>query len=739
MELPETPRRMKSQRRTPISALVVFVILLAAGALGLFLGRRHAGPNVLLVTIDTERADRLGCYGYGPARTPVADGLAAEGTLFRDCVASAPITLPSHATILTGLQPPAHGVRDNGIFTLDDQAVTLAERLKEAGYETQAFVSGIVLNRRYGLAQGFDGYDDDLWAESDPKMFMIRERKAARTIDLALEWLEGRAGKAAHRPFFAWVHLFDPHQPTNPPAWTRTVTATPYDGEIAYADRELGRLIAALREKHLLDDTVVVYTADHGESLGEHQEKTHAVFIYEATVRVPLIIRYPRLFEAGAVHGGPVRHVDIVPTLLSILDRPGGEQTQGLDLTPAGRGGALPPDLVQYSESRLSELGFGMAPLYGLRSGNWKWIRAPRPELYDLQVDPGELSNVYDANRTLAERLDGELDRIFADSRARAIRERTNPLSSETEEMLRSLGYLAAKGARESMGGMDPKDGISIHNDLEEARHAAQKGDWAAAEKGLRGILAKVPGHLTARNVLGLSFLRQGRLEEAKAEYTASLEADPGQARVFVQMAAIALLENKLVEAEGLLNQALDITPGFVEAYSNLGLIASLRGDAAGARSWYDKAVAIDPEFPAVYRRVGDMHFEKGEWEKALAAYRTAAEKFPRDYRALVQAGNCSRRLGRLGEAEELFRRSIKAGRGTWVPHYNLACLLAVQGRIPGAAEELRQALKRGFNSLKLLTGDPDLAGLRASEHYPKILDAVREHQHDVDLEEEEE
>ncbi len=725
-----------SRRRSLIPVLAGVGILLAVGAAWLLFGRRPARPNILLVTIDTERADRLGCYGYSPARTPVADGLASEGILFRDCAASAPITLPSHATILTGLHPPAHGVRDNGVFSLDDQAVTLAERLREAGYETRAFVSGVVLNRRYGLAQGFDGYDDDLWAESDPKMFMIRERKAARTIDTALEWLSGRTGRASRRPFLAWIHLFDPHQPTSPPAWTRSVTVSPYDGEIAYADRELGRFVAALRERRLLDDTVVVYTADHGESLGEHQEKTHAIFIYEATVRVPLIIRYPRLFKAGSVYGGPVRHVDIVPTLLAILGRPGGEQTQGLDLTPVGRGEALPPDLVQYSESRLSELGFGMAPLYGVRSGGWKWIRAPRPELYDLQVDPRELSNVVDGNPALAKRLDGELDRVFADSRGRAIRERTQPLSSETEEMLRSLGYLAAKGARESMGGMDPKDGIAVHNDLEEARHAAQKGDWVAAEKGLRGILAKVPGHLTARNILGLAYLRQGRLEEAKAEYSASLEADPGQSRVFVQLAGIALLENKLADAEGLLRQALDITPGFVEAYSQLGLIASLRGDEAGARSWYDKAVAVDPEFPAVYRRVGDMYFEKGQWEKALAAYRTAAEKFPRDYRALVQAGTCSRRLGRLGDAEDLFRRAIKAGRGAWAPHYNLACLFAVQGRIEAAAEELRQALKRGFNSLKLLTEDPDLAGLRASDLYPKILDAVRERQHDIELEE---
>ncbi|MDD8026785.1 MAG: sulfatase-like hydrolase/transferase [Acidobacteriota bacterium] len=724
--------------RARLGVGVLSGLLLLVGGFLIVRPGRNVRPNILLVTIDTERADHLGCYGHAVARTPVVDGLAAEGLLFRNCVASAPITLPSHATIMTGLLPPAHGVRDNGVFSLDEKAVTLAERLRGAGYETRAFVSGVVLNRRYGLAQGFDGYDDDLWAENDPKMFMIRERKAAKTIDRALEWLEGRAGKTARRPFFAWVHLFDPHQPYNPPAWTKAVTPTPYDGEIAYADSELGRLVAALRDRGLLDKTVVVYTADHGESLGEHGEKTHAIFIYEATVRVPLVIRYPRLFKAGTVYAGPVRHVDIVPSILSILHKSGTEETQGVDLTPVGRGRTLAPDLPQYSESRLSELGFGMAPLYGVRLGTWKWIRAPKPELYDLQVDPRELSNVQAANPELAAKLDDEIKKVFQDSRNRALFARTNPLTAETMEMLQSLGYLAAEGARESMGGMDPKDGIGIYNKLEDARHAARKNDWAAAEKGLRGILAEIPGHQSARNILALTLLREGRIDEAKAEYAASLAADPGQARVFVQLANIALLESRLDEAEDLLQKALKITPGFVEAYSNLGLIASLKGDDAAAQAWYGKAVAVDPEFPAVYRRVGDLRFEQGDWAKALDSYKKAVEKNPRDYRALVQAGNCCRRLGRLDEAEGFFRRAAQAGRGAWVPHYNLACLRSVQGLPAEAAEEMRQALKRGFNSLKLLTGDGDLAALRASADYAKILEAVRTRQHDVDLEDEE-
>ena len=281
--------------------------------------REGQRPNVLLITIDTLRADRLGCYGYGLAHTPAVDGLAREGVRCTDAATSAPITLPAHTSIMTGLYPPAHGVRDNGNYALAPEATTLAERLKAAGWRTGAFVSAAVLARRYGLDQGFEVYDDDLWAEDEPEMFMIRERPASRTADRVLAWLE--EGQKTRQPFFLWVHFFDPHQPYNLRSFDlAAMTATPYDAEIAEADRGVGRLIDWLREHGQLDDTLVVLTADHGESLGEHGEPTHGVFIYDATIHVPLIWRLPHVFPPGETYGGPVRHIDIVPTILAILD-----------------------------------------------------------------------------------------------------------------------------------------------------------------------------------------------------------------------------------------------------------------------------------------------------------------------------------------------------------------------------------------------------------------------------------
>jgi arylsulfatase A-like enzyme/Tfp pilus assembly protein PilF len=713
----------------------LFPVLAVLGAAALLLVRPHR-PNVLLITVDTLRADHLGCYGYALAQTPHIDALAAAGTLFSECSAATPITLPSHSSILTGLWPPAHGVRDNGTYVLADKAVTLAERLKIAGYETRAFVSAVVLARRYGLDQGFDSYDDDLWSEKDPKLFMIRERKAPRTIDRVVEWFEAWKAEKKRKPFFTWVHLFDPHQPDTPPAWARALAPTPYDAEIASADRELGRLFDALKEAGVLDDTIIVFTADHGESLGEHGEKTHAIFIYRATIHVPLIIRWPGKYPAGKKVASPVRSVDIVPTVLAALRLKGAAETQGVDLAPAANGRDFPADLPRYSESRLSELGFGMAPLYGIRVGTWSYIRAPRPELYDLRADPDEKNNIFAANASQAARLEDDLKRAFADCASRAIESRPRALNRETMEMLQSLGYLAPAGVRESLGGMDPKDGIGIYTALEDARHAMQRREWIPAEKTLREILAKVPRNVSARNILALLLTQSGRMAQAREEYLRSLADDPGQARVYLQLGHIALLENKMDEARRNFARASDISPGFVEAYSDMGLVEVLAGNPVQAREWYDKAVAVDPDFPAVYRRVGDLYYERGDFASALVQYEEAAAKSPDDFRSLVQAGNCLRRLGRPGKAEVDFLKAAQAGRKSWVPYYNLACLYALGGDTGRSAAAMRQSLKRGFNSLTLLTGDADLSALRRSSEYPPILKTVQERRHDVEIDE---
>jgi choline-sulfatase len=707
-----------------LQARGLLVVALAALALAAAAGcARRPRPNLLLVTLDTTRADRLGCYGFQLARTPALDRLAAEGVRCADAVSAAPITLPSHSTILTGLYPPAHGVRDNGTFALGDDAVTLAERLKRAGYRTQAIVSALVLNRRYNLGQGFDGYDDDLWSEDQPKLFLIRSRPGPKTAARAVRWLEGWSEERPRRPFFLWMHLFDAHQPYTAPTAERLRSPTVYDAEIAVLDRAVGEVLDELRHQGELDDTLVVVTADHGESLGEHGEKTHAIFIYDATVRVPLLLRYPRLLPRGEIYAGPVRSVDVVPTALAALGLPGGEETQGRDLLPALRGDEPPPDLPQYSESLLAQTGFGMSPLFGIRHGGYKWIRAPRPEVYDLRRDPHELANLYPAEARRGAALDRELAGILADSRRRALTPQRSAMDAETARRLQALGYLAPAAERQALAaipGLDPKDGLKLYARLEDARHLAQQKRWAEAERELRGVMAQSPRNVSAIGLLALTLLRQGDLAGAREEYLRILAIDPQEARVYVMLGAIGLLEGDFDGAERDYRQALVITPGFVEAMANLGLIAALRDDDAQAERWYRQAMAADPGFPLAYRRLADVYYERGDFARALGYYRRALAAKPDDFAAAVQAGNCARHTGDPKAAAALFAQAGRDRPRSWVPVYNLACLQAVGGDPQGALARL--ATMQGFRRTALLEGDRDLAAVRRLPGYAEVL-----------------
>jgi choline-sulfatase len=700
----------------PIFRRAAFLLLwaLLAGC-----GRRHL--NVLLVTLDTTRADHLGCYGFPLARTPRLDALAKEGVRCSNAISAAPITLPSHSTIMTGLYPPAHGVRDNGTYALGDDAVTLAERLKRAGYRTQAFVSALVLNRRYNLIQGFDGYDDDLWSEDQPKLFMIRSRPGEKTAERAAAWLSGWAKEAkpeSRRPFFLWMHLFDAHQPYRVTAAEKVLFPSTYDAEIGVLDGAVGQVLDQLKRLEVLDDTLVIVTADHGESLGEHGEKTHAVFIYDATVRVPLLLRCPRLLPQGRVYDGPVRSVDLVPTILAALKLPGGKETQGTDLLPAFRGDVPPPDLPQYSESLLSEVGFGMAPLFGIRHGGFKWIRAPKPEVYNLRRDPKELRNLHPAEARRGAALDRELTAILDDSRRRGLAPQKSPMDKETMESLQALGYLAPRTSREAMSGIDPKDGMALYTKLEDARHFAQRSQWEKSERLLKELLSSTPGNVTAVNILAMVQMRQGDFAAARNDYLRSLSLDPQQARVHAMLGTLSLLDNDLDGAERSYRQALAITPSFVEAICNLGMVAALRGNQQKAEEWYRKAIAADPGFPRVYRRVADLYYERGEFGKALANYRKTLAAEPDDFEAIVQAGNSARHAGDAKTAADFFARAAKLRPDSWIPIYNQACLAAVQGDAAKSLGLLQGLRDKRFPRVDLLEKDADLVSVRRLPGY---------------------
>ncbi len=471
----------------------------------------------------------------------------------------------------------------------------------------------------------------------------------------------------------------------------------------------------------MLDNTIVIVTADHGESLGEHGEATHAIFVYDATVRVPLIVRYPGVLPAGRVYEGPVRLVDVMPTLLGWLGLQGAEQTQGVDLGAAWKGSAQPPLLAQYTESLLSELGFGMAPLHAIRKDGFKWIRAPRSELYDLRADPGERTNLFPSKDTrltgIAAELDKELESLLQASAPRG-EARENPMTRETLETLQSLGYLAPGAVRRSMAGVDPKDGIATYNRLEDARHAGQERDWPKAEALAREILATLPDHVAARNVLGLAQVRQRKYDEARETYQRSLQTEPDQFRIHANLGSLALRARDLDTSEKEFTLALGQNPRFVEALLNLGLIASLRGNRAGAEEWYRKADQVDPGLPSTARRFGDLYYEEGDYKQALAHYERALQLSPKLFPALVQAGSSARRIGDPARAASYFEKAAALRADSWIPWYNLACLRATQGDVDAAFRALDESKKRGLRDQALLQQDPDLTALRGDPRF---------------------
>lgn len=687
--------------------------------------------NVLVITIDTTRADHIGCYGFHLARTPVIDQMAAEGVRAANAVSSAPITMPSHSSIFTGLYPLAHGVRDNGAYALGEDAVTLAERLRSTGYTTHAFVSALVLNRRYNLNQGFESYDDDLWSEEDPKLFMIRSRRAPKTADRFLSWLEGW-NKTKSKPFFTWIHFFDPHQPYHPDPMDVPLAASTYDAEITGVDRAIGRIVDKLREDNLLDNTLLVITADHGESLGEHGEPTHAIFVYDATVRVPLIIRAPWLLKPG-VYEAPVRSVDIMPTILDGLGMAAPKAIDGRSLLAALQGKEAAPQLPQYSESLLSEVGFGMAPLFAIRDGGYKFIRAPRPELYDLRNDPHELHNLVAQQPRVAARLNGELSQLMQESERHAIKAAANPMTKETEESLQALGYLAPHGERNAMQGIDPKDGLPLHNKLEEARHFAQRGKWAESEKLLLEIAAVTPRNVSALNVLGLIGVKTADLVKARKYYTQSLAIDPSQFRVHGVLGGLALAEGKLDEATREFKVSLQENPHFAESMANLGFIEALQGHEPAAEQWYQKGIAADPTFPRVYRRLGDLYYERGDFAHAYGYYKKTIEILPSDVRAVLQAGNSARRIGKAAEAEALFQRGEALRPDGWIPTYNRVCLLATTGKADMALQTLDKLVTKHPLPMTLVEHDPDLASVRALPGYAALRHRLSSEQEEDD------
>ena len=473
--------------------------------------------RILLITIDTLRADHVGCYGAQNARTSQLDTVADRGVRFEVAISPAPLTLPAHASLMTGLDPPGHGVRHNGLHRLAEEIPTLSSQLRNAGYQTGAFVGAFVLDRRFGLARGFDVYDDAMNERSSPTVGYA-ERPADAVVDAAIAWL----GQADAR-FFLWVHLYDPHAAYDPPAGFRAAFANdPYAGEIAFADAQLGRLLDAVRQRFGDAGQLVVVTSDHGESLGEHGELSHSYSLYDATQRVPLLIAGEG-WPAGRLIDTPVRLVDVAPTLLAAAGAAPLPGIEGADLRPLLAGGASGVPSA-YLETLATHLDFGWSALFGLRTADWKYVRAPRPELYDLRADGEELRDVASLHPERVAALDAELARRMSGARP------TTPvtLGEAERERLRSLGYLQGdpQGAVTDLGGPDPKDEIGLLPQLARAEELADRGRHADALRLLRDLDASPPAVAALRAAVAFN---AGDLTTAEQDARSVLRAQPGR------------------------------------------------------------------------------------------------------------------------------------------------------------------------------------------------------------------
>ncbi|HSA95538.1 MAG TPA: sulfatase-like hydrolase/transferase, partial [Acidobacteriota bacterium] len=638
-----------------------------------------AKPNILLVTVDTLRADHLGCYGDANIRTPAIDALAARGVLFTRAFAHTPSTLPSHTNILLGLTPNAHGIHDNSNFIVRDDFLTLAEWLKGRGYQTGAFVGAFPLDSRFGLTQGFDVYDDNYGSQGPTDMVFI-ERKADVVVGKALEWLKGRTG-----PWFLWVHLFDPHQPYEPPDPFRSqYPDQPYDGEIAYTDASLAKLFAYLKDGGLEGRTAVVFTADHGESLGEHGESTHGYFAYNATLHVPLILAFPGV-KPGRVEANS-SHVDIFPTLCGLVGEKEPPGLQGRSLLPLIRGRNLPEKPI-YFEALTAYYNRSWAPLRGFIRGPDKFMETPIPEVYDLANDFAEVNN-----------LAGRVDLApFRKAFAELVRAESSPLAEKagqamdrtTAEKLRSLGYLASpqKPTKKDFTAQDDlKTLYPYHNKWQKATAAYHAGRPEEGIALLREIIAERKDFHLAYTYLANFLQEQKRPAEAEAVLREALKNNPDSFRIMTALGIIMIDNRRYDEAIDLLQKSLTAIDFDPETWNYLGVAYWNTGRFDEASQAYERALSLDGNYAIVFNNRGSLRLslflkeqKPEELRQALEDFRKAVELDPKYASAWNGLGVGLRQSGEVDGAIEAWKKAVELKPDFGFALFNLG--LALLGR----------------------------------------------------------
>ena len=656
-------------------------------------------PNVLLITIDTVRADHVGCYGYSNIQTPTLDSLAHDGIVFERAISQVPLTWPSHTAILTGTYPFQNGVQDFTGQPLDPQFRSVAQAFKKNGYATGAVVSAYVLDRVWGLARGFDFYDDAFAPEEFQKKDIgLVDRKAGESVTHAIRWLKANSRPTSpRRPFFLWLHLYDPHSPYDPPEPFHTEYHDHlYDGEIAYADHELGRLISWLKRNRLFNSSLIVFLSDHGESLGDHGEKEHGFFIYNSTTRIPLIVKPPdgSGFRSSRV-SAPVETTSVAPTLLRLAGLK--DEIEKQFTSPPLPGTNTDVERPSYTETFYTFNSFGWSPLHSLQTRQYHYVDAPRPELYDVTADPGEENNLAEQQTATVAVFKDKLQALLQHNPYKAAAEASAGMSPDALEKLRALGYVAyhspVSPEAVAKGLPDPKDKLDEFNTILTAEDALRAGDQSKGESLLQQVHDKDPQMYLVPFLLGEAALSQQKWQEASADFQQSLVLNPQFDQAMLALARALIFQGNVNEARRWARSAIQYNPGNYRAWYQLGFIDS-QTDQQTAISDYKKGIAIQGNFAPLSRDLGLLQVQQGDFSEAAKNLSRAALLGAQDATLYNSLGIAYSHMGRLHAAIDNYKHALSLSPDLAQAHLNLGYCYEQINQKSLAIQEYSQACR---------------------------------------------
>jgi arylsulfatase A-like enzyme/uncharacterized protein HemY len=682
-----------SKRKT--LAFVAAALAIGAGLLA-FLLLRPRTPNfarlrgnkdwnVILITVDTLRTDKIGCYGNANVATPTMDAFAARGIRYERAISQTPLTLPSHTTIMTGTLPVFHGVRDNGGFVVPSKLVTMAETFKAKGYDTAAFVAAYVLDSKWGLNQGFDTYFDKFDLSRFEKISLGEvQRPGNEVIDEALGWINKKKGGK----FFAWIHLYDPHTPYAPPEpFKSQYPQSPYLGEIAFTDTQLSRLWDYLGRSGLRDSLFVVFAADHGESLGEHEETTHGFFVYQAALHVPLIIVTPFPKLQGVTSAETVELADIMPTVCEMAGIPVPAEVQGRSLVPSFFAPGAAADRLAYSETFYPRYHYGWSDLQSVQDGRFKLILAPVPELYDLDRDPGEEKNLVYLEKKVFEDFSARAQVLIEQAGRNALEVDVNKVDEETREKLAALGYIGSFTDSSKLQGKklaNPKDKIGIFNELSKARETGMDGNFDEAVRTIEAIIKEDPTIADAHFSLGNIFYKARRFEEAVAAFTKSLDLKPDDSFAVINIANSYQATGRFDEAEKYVLEYM--AKGFDDSqlFFLLGTLMVNHKEPEKAVPYFEKCLAGNPQSASAHNGLAAIYLNRssdGDLPRAEEHLSAASAINPTLMSLRYNMAQLREKQNRLAEAADLYLQEIADSPKSYKALYNLSRVYRLMGR----------------------------------------------------------